>query len=102
LSVDGISLLPNPCWMLYVGRKGSILYTYRLAQPRAAKPVMESKQQLPPGPADLQLKDRSLRLGGKHMFMFDLLLCALMKPQKKTLDSLRTFSSYVTPPIVLI
>ncbi len=41
--------------------------SYRLAEPRAAKPVIESKHQLRRMPTDLQLKVGSCRAGGNSI-----------------------------------
>jgi hypothetical protein len=43
--------------------------SYRLAEPRAAKPVIDSKHQLRGMPADLQLKVGRCRLGGNSIYL---------------------------------
>ncbi len=65
----------------------------RPAQPRATKPVFESKHQLRPGQAELQFLVGRCRMGGivyhmLHMFISD--WSALIIPLKATLDSMRT------------
>ncbi len=62
--------------------------------PSAAKPVIESKYNLRPGPADLHLLVESWSLQGiAYIYVW---LEALMTPQNATLDSLRTLSWFVS------
>ncbi len=60
----------------------------RLAGPRAAKPVLESKYQLQGMPSRSSGINGSCRLGESHIFMLD--RRALLTPWKTTLSSLHT------------
>ncbi len=68
---------------------------YRIAEPRANKPVFESNHQLLGMKANLPNLSGELQAGGDSiclMFMLD--WSVLITPQQAILDSLSTFSSY--------